>query len=142
MVKYANLIVGEIELGDIFVVQRLIVGVLIESLHGVADVLYFVVAHVEADGVGAGGEDELAGEPGEVLVGAVHMCLLVVGVEAALAGVNTLLKLTVQIPVADILVEKLITSSLCIICATLDVFRDESSNLIIGRFCFTHDHLF
>ena len=98
----------------------------------------FVVAHVEADGVGA----EMAGEPGEDPARAVHVGLIVVGVEAALAGVNTLLKLTVQIPIADIIVEKLITSSLCIICAALDVFRDEFSNLIIGRFCFTHDHLF
>ena len=68
MVKYPNLIVGEIEPCDVFEVQRLMAGVLMKSLYGKADVLDFVVAHVEADGARAGGEDELAGEPGEVLV--------------------------------------------------------------------------
>ena len=109
MVKYPNLIVGEIEPCDVFEVQRLIVWVLIKPLYGEADVLDFVVAHVEADGVGAGGEDELAGEPGEDPARAVHVGFLVVGVEAALAGVHTLLQVTVQIPVPDLL-EKLITS--------------------------------
>ena len=65
----------------------------------------FVVAHVEADGVGA----EMAGEPGEDPASAVHEGLIVVGVEDALARVCTLLKFTVEIPVPDLL-EKLITS--------------------------------